>query len=558
MLERLEIKNFALLRDTSFAPSKGLIVISGETGAGKSLLMDAIGSLTGRRMTKEVIATGSERARVDAIFRPPTNLYPKLQELLPDDDLEEIIVSREFKWDGRSLSRINGHLVTLAQLKELIDKFIGIHGQHEQQQIFDAHTHLTILDNYIGPELKPLLESWRTILTERRKIASEIKQIGISPRRREMRIDWLEYSIEEITTADLQADSEEIILKKLDSLSEDEELANNLNACCNLLYSEDGDPIMQLDRVQRQLQEVADYNSDIDNIRLEMQQIVDRLRDLRSSLSNISESINYDPQEISELDEKLQLIAELRKKYGPSLRDVLDNLELFRSERQELISSETLLQEKIHILKELDLQLAELALQIHNCRVEYGRELAEKIELAVSNLGMSAVEFKVDIKLPGPDEKIVNYDNGRDLVEFLISTNIGEPLKPLAKIASGGEASRLLLAIKSIIADAEGLEILIFDEIDTGISGEAAVKVAHMLKQLSQDRQVLCVSHMAQVAALADEHWLIHKEVLDGITSTHLSKLDREQRTLEVTRLLAVDEIEARKLAESMLNENVN
>ncbi len=540
MLERLEIKDFALLRQADFNPGRGLIVISGETGAGKSLLLDAIGSLTGKRVNKDVIASDSERAQIEALFFDGEN---------------ELLISRQIKADGRSVAHIDGHLVTIAQLKEKTQKILGIHGQHEQQQIFDAKKHGQILDNYIGDSIQALLVAWRSTLADRRQIASEIKRLGISPKQRERRLDWLEYSIQEIEEAELNPDSETSILSRIEELSNAEEYASNLIDCCNYLYAEDNDPIDQLSRAYTHLQDIADSDVEIAEIRSEFAQIIDRLRDMRSTLHNCVERVDYRPQELAELNDKLDQIAELCRKHGPKLSDVIANLAAYRAERDELVASEEVLQQKIKELKRLDRELSQISDQLHSMRIEYGISLSEKIEKAVSELGMSAVQFAVDCKLPSADEKIVNYDNGRDTVEFLISTNVGEALKPLAKIASGGEASRLLLAIKSIIADAEGLDVLIFDEIDTGISGEAAVKVARMLKLLSKDRQVLCVSHMAQVAALADEHWLIHKEVEDGKTTTHLRKLSREERTEEVTRLLAVDEAEARNLAESLLRE---
>ncbi len=559
MLTRIEIKDFALLREAVFEPGEGLVVLSGETGAGKSLLLDAIGSLTGKRMSKDRIASGANKATVEAIFSNvtnlPTDLCAQLSNYSPDDDL---IISRELRADGRSVARINGQIVNLTLLKSVSDHLLGIHGQHEQQQIFEVSSHRQILDNFIGEKIKPLLDQWQQLILERKKLVRLIKKIGVSPRERKERLDFISYQLQELESANLKVEEENILYKQLKKLSAVEQLVSNLEQSLNYLQG-DGEQI----GAQKQLQIAAEVVEEISDFSENLLRVKERLYDLASATSEATsvleeylEKLDTDPRQVDKINKRLELYAKLQQKYHMDIERLLEHVDELKKEREELQNGQQNFAQYRKQLLELEAQLDEVSEQLHNLRTEAGTNLADLIIEALAQLDMRS-QFATHITSQSTEKSKGYQEFGRDNIEFLLSTNVGEPLRPLAKIASGGEASRILLAIKSIIAQAEGLSVLIFDEIDTGISGKAATKVAKMMHALAQNRQVLCVSHMAQIAAIADEQWQISKRVTTDQTATELSRLDDAGRIDEIARLLAGDseDKQARQLATKMLQQ---
>ncbi|NLJ70489.1 MAG: DNA repair protein RecN [Clostridiaceae bacterium] len=539
MLKKVEIKNFALIESAIFEPGKHLTVISGETGAGKSLLIDALGSLTGKRANREVVRTGFDYARVEAIF----SLNTELQNLRLFQDLdadEHLILSREIFADGGSQARINGRLVNNSLLREVSDHLIGLHAQHEQQQIFDLNEQRNLLDKYIGNSIADLLIEWQTLLKSRKKLAEQLREYGLNPAERARQLELLQYQIAEITDADLKIDEDKILLERNKILATLSRIKQDLIQARNILSadSEHGAASMIA-----QAASILDYSSRFSEktalYQKRLKQLASDVSEQAINLTDVYQELEAEPNEIEMINQRLDQIDKLKIKYGDTIKEILQYSADAEKRLNVLKKSEELFTQCRADLLSNEQEMAELAEKIHSLRFEAGQELSEQISFALAKLAMPNVKFSVKVKLLEKSEKGYYGLYGRDQVEYFIQPNIGEPLMPLNKIASGGEVSRILLAIKSILGENDELSVLIFDEIDSGVSGNTALSVAQMLREIADNKQVLCVSHMAQVAAASDTHFLIEKTVQDQRTSTQLKKLDLSEKTREVARLLS-------------------
>lgn len=539
MLKKVEIKNFALIESALFEPGAHLTVISGETGAGKSLLIDALGSLTGKRANREVVRNGFDFARVEAVF----SLTPEFQQLsvfqeLNDD--EQLILSREIYADGGSQARINGRLVNNSLLREVSEHLIGLHAQHEQQQIFALTEQRNLLDKYIGYSMKNLLNQWQTLLKVRKKLAQQLKEYGLNPAERARQVELLQYQITEIVDADLKIDEDKKLLERNKILSTLSRMKQDLSQARNILSADSEQGAASL---LAQAASILDYSSRFSEktarYQKHLKELAANVSDIAIDLTDVYQELKAEPNEIEMINQRLDQIDKLKIKYGDTIEDILKYLTDSRERLDVLIKSEELFVQCRKDLIVNEQEMSELAEKIHNLRIDAAKELSEKISFALAQLAMPNVKFSVKVNLLEKSEKGYYGLFGRDQVEYFIQPNIGEPLMPLSKIASGGEMSRILLAIKSILGDNDDLTVLIFDEIDSGISGNTAISVAQMLRDIAGNKQVLCVSHMAQLAAASDTHYLIEKSVRDRRTSTQLKKLDLSAKTREVARLLS-------------------
>lgn len=559
MLKKVEIKNFALIESALFEPGEHLTVISGETGAGKSLLIDALGSLTGKRANREVVRTGFDYARVEAVFILTPELQKqnltRFQEMTDD---EQLILSREIYADGGSQARINGRLVNNALLREVSEHLIGLHAQHEQQQIFDLKEQRNLLDNYIGDSITDLLNQWQTLLKSRKIMAEQLREYGLNPAERARQLELLQYQITEITDADLKIDEDRKLLERNKILATLSRMKQDLGQARNILSADSEHGAASL---IAQTASMLDYSSHfhekIGQYQERLKQLATEVSELAINLTDVYLELEAEPNEIETINQRLDQIDKLKIKYGDTIEEILQYLSDAEKRLNILKKSEKLFAQCRADLLINEQKMSELAEKIHRLRIEAGKELSEKISLALAKLAMPNVKFSVEVKLLEKSEKGYYGLFGRDQVEFFIQPNIGEPLLPLNKIASGGEVSRILLAIKSILGENEDLAVLIFDEIDSGVSGNTAISVAQMLREIAANKQVLCVSHMAQVAAASDTHYLIEKSIRNQRTSTQLKKLDLSEKISEVARLLSgnPDDQSAVNLAQEMVTQ---
>jgi len=542
MLIRIEITNFALIDSLTFEPEQGFTVLTGETGAGKSLIIDAIGALRGSRLSRNVVRSGTKKASIDGVFSG-------VEAIISIDDLSSygilveedglLFLSREVFSDGKSVCRINGKIVPLSVLRDIGAKLSDIHGQHDQQAIFSPSEHLFFLDKLCKEELSPVLETYTNALSLYKDCMEKMKLFGAAPEAREKQMELLLYQIQEIEDASWKEKEEESLLEEKGKLLSLEKIRSNISISDTLLSSEDENCVQMLARSVNALREISHLDSDLASLLEQAENAYYIVEALRDSVSDISQKYNTPSLSLADIEDRLFLFSRLKSKYGKSRDEIYTYLQKIQEEYAFLQGSEkklALLQkERAHLEKEL----LEKADKLHVIREKCAEKLSLDIVRELSSLEMKDARFVVAFS-KRPRERFFSK-NGYDEVEFLFSANKGEPEQKLAKIASGGEASRIMLAIKTILSKADETPILIFDEIDAGISGKAASVVAEKLYQISLFHQVLCVTHMAQIASGADAHFFIGKEVEGERSRTILKALDKEARIKEVSRLLSGD-----------------
>lgn len=539
LLLRVEIHDFALVEELVIEPADGFTVLTGETGAGKSILIDAFEFLSGTRSDRNMVRTDCDEARVEALFQ--------------SEDNEELLIFRSLNASGRSYAKINGELVTIRSLRDKMKDVLAIHGQNDQQAIFDDSLHRELVDAYAGDEAESLCADYLTLLQDLLEIDEDILRLGESPEQRASRQDFLSYQIEEIESADLQPSEEEELLKRAKTLQALQSLAEHLNTGLIALSAENDLGALSLIRHARKaLQEAARYSSKCKQLAEELESIEGDVDELVYELNRTSDKVSYEPEQVAEIDRRLSLIQRLKDKYGKSVDEVLLFLEKARTEYTFLKDSERIYAEKIAEKNLLLEKLAACSSDLLQVRQKASKSLIAKIIEELRSLNMKDLRFDVSITAISNRSTLPRDPHH---VSFMFSANPGEPLKPLVDIASGGEASRILLAIKTVLADVDNVSVLIFDEIDRGVAGETSQRIAEKLQEIGRHRQVLCVTHSAPIAASAKKHLLISK-VVDGKRSrTNVLELKNDARVAEIARLLSgsSNESEARSLAYSLL-----
>jgi DNA repair protein RecN (Recombination protein N) len=555
VLEHLEIRDLALIAHTGLDLGRGFQVITGETGVGKSLLLGAIEAISGKTVSKDLVRTGEETALVEGVFtdvRPYFEDNPEVLSYLEEDDM--LIISREIRRNGRNICRLNGRMVPLSFIQQIGDRLCDIHGQNDRQQIFLRDKHLGILDRYGRDLIGPAKKDYNRVYRAWQELKRKEREILIDPEERRLYMERLEYQINEILDINPEPGEDETLRQKRDLLRNTENITEGLEQVLAYMDGSEESPGLRdlLGLSRSQIQHLTLYFDGLEedlNRLIETEELLD---EVRRSLEKIQDRIDRDPQALAQVEDRLDKIHRLKLKYGGSIEEVRKYLDkaranLERTKEAGLLAS-TLEENKAKVLALLE----EKAQALYEKRLEVAAELEENVMAELNELGMEGAEFKVRFKRLDLEEA---KDYGLDQVEFMLSANKGEALKPLADTASGGEASRIMLAIKVTLAEADDTPLLVFDEIDTGISGRTTEIVGRKLEELGRTHQIICVSHQAQIAARADRHFYIFKESDDQRTRTHINLLKEEERSGEIARLLSgrSDDAKSLSLAQDML-----
>ena len=535
MLSLLHIENIALIEAEDIAFGEGFNVLTGETGAGKSIIIDAIGAVMGERTSRDLIRTGSRAALVTAIFRDLPDL-PWFHEngICPDEN-GELIISRKIQADGKNLCRVAGVPCTVVQLKALGAQLIDIHGQHDGQQLLDETCHLGYLDSF------GMLDGERTVYREGYEqlsaLARRIRSLQMDEAEKARRMDSLEFQISELERAGLRPGEEEELEERRELLRSADKLMAAVGGAYRAVVGDD-----ERDGAASLLSEAENAISRVAGLSQELGALAGSIAELRYAADDAAErlreakdSFDFSPQELDEVESRLDRLYQLKKKYGSSVEEMLAYLENSRAELEQIqMADDTILRlekKRTRLLAKVQASAEALSAK----RREAGERLKARIEEELRQLDMPKVRFEVEFSPKAGDPAL--DESGMDEVRFLMSANVGESLKPIAKVASGGELSRIMLALKNVLAENDSIMTLIFDEVDTGVSGRAAGKVAEKMSRLSRTCQVLCVTHLPQIAAMSDCHYSVQKQERDGRTFTNVDTLDREGRKKELARL---------------------
>mgnify|MGYP005862070723 FL=1 len=539
MLEHLHVKNLALIREAEIDFTEGLNILTGETGAGKSIVIGSVGLALGGKVAKDLVRPGADFGLAELVFSVTSErLKDRLKELdvIPEDG--QIILSRKIM-NGKSINKINGETVTLNQLRETAALLIDVHGQHEHQSLLQKKKHLEILDEYAKEELQPIKEKLAAAYTEWKKLTEEQKNARMDEESRMRELSLLEFETKEIEDAGLSIGEDEELEQRYRKMTGAKRLMEAAGTAYGLTgYEEAEGAGTAIGRALRELQGVQSLDEGLGDLTGQLSDIDSLLNDFNRELSDYVSSLEFAGEEFEQVEERLNQLNHLKSKYGKTLEAVLE----YGQRQQERLAA---LQDYDAYLARLEKQTAEKERELEGLceeasviRKRYAEVLCAKIRGHLIDLNFLDVEFELEF------DRISGYTSGGfDDAEFVISTNPGESLRPLAKIASGGELSRIMLAIKTVLADKDQIETVIFDEIDVGISGRTAQKVSEKMMLIGRSRQVICITHLAQIAAMADTHFRIEKQVADGGTRTEIRRLTEAESVEELARILGGAEI---------------
>ena len=531
MLSVLHIENIAVIEQAEILFEGGFNVLTGETGAGKSIVIDAISAILGERTYRDVIRTGANRAFVSAIF---TNIpqYDWFSENQVEFDPQELQVQREIYADGRNVCRVNGRPVSVASLKKLGGRLINIHGQHDSQQLFDEENHLTYLDAFARDEQE--LEAYQQAFSAMQSVQREIQKLSMDESENQRLVETLTFQIEEIRAANLVSGEEEQLKERRKVLQNAEKLSDALRMADEALYggdSSDGAAGL-LSNAEHALSRVSTISADMQTLHQKISDLMYSVQDAADELRAMRDDLSYSEGELEEIEERLDAIHKLKRKYGASVEDVLAYL----ADSEQRLDEIEFASDRIETLKKREAELQKETIRqgeiLREKRLSAAQAMESRICDELRQLDMPKIRFVCEFTPQQP------MQTGLDSVRFLMSANVGENLKPLSKVASGGELARIMLAMKQVLAQQDGVPTLIFDEVDAGVSGRAAQKVAYKLWTVSKGRQVLCVTHLPQIAAMADAEYTVEKRVENERTYTSVLHLDESGRKQELARLI--------------------
>lgn len=537
MLIQLNIKNFALIEELTVDFKEGFNILSGETGAGKSILIDAIDYVLGGKFSKDLIRTGENKTYVEAVFSIENKNLNGILDDLGIEYEDMLIISRETSLSGKGIAKVNGKSIIVSKLKKIREKLLDIHGQHQNQSILDRNNHISFLDNYIGSDIYTPLKEYTTLRDSLIEIRNKISKISSNNQNSKI-LDYTKFQIEDIEKAKLSENEEESLKEEYNILSNAEKINSSLALCLNILNNDSEGSISVLEGLSKVLGEFStlEKHLDIKEKRSNLEGAYYMISEISRDLRDMSEEIVYDEDRLSKINERIYEINTYKKKYGSTVKDILNYYEELKTKYNELINAEEILKELKNNEAKIFNKLKEVGKKLHDIRLSYTSSLEQQLLEELSYVGLNKSKMKIQVDFTDEPK-----ENGFDSVGFLISTNPGEPLKPLEKVLSGGELSRIMLAFKCVFAEKDEIATLIFDEIDTGISGAVGQRVGEKMYQVSLTHQVLCITHLPQIAILSDHHYFISKEVLDGKTYTRLKLLNEEQKIKQVSSMLGGD-----------------
>ncbi|MCI8352376.1 MAG: DNA repair protein RecN [Clostridia bacterium] len=524
MISTINIKNIGIIDNLSIDLNQGFNVLTGETGAGKTLIIDSLSIISGGRFSKEMIRKGENYSYVEACIYMPES------EIAIDGN---IIVSREIYENGRNSCKINGRLVTVSELKEFMKSIIDIHGQLDNQTLLDKASHIGYLDSFIGDEILEIKYKYRVLFDKYNKVKLELKNNYGDEKEKQRKLDLLKYQLNEIEYAKLKVGEDEVLEEQRKIMLNSSKIAENLEIADNTLSEQTIDSINVAIKALEKIENIDEkYEKKLSNLK----NIYYDIQEISRDINAMKNDVNFNEEERNNIEERLDNIFSLKRKYGNSIQEILQYKEEVEKEIFEIENLDEINNKLKNELKDIELKMMELAKQMNEIRIKEGKNLAIKINKELQDLEMQNAKFEVEVMHQEEFNK-----NGLDVVEFLILTNIGEEKKPLIKIASGGEMSRIMLAIKSVLAGVDKVPVLVFDEIDTGISGVAAIAVSMKMKNIARHHQVLCVTHLASIAAKGDSNYYISKEVKDNKTVTKIKLLTEEETIKEIARIASGD-----------------
>ncbi len=539
MLTHLHVKNLALIREAEIDFTEGLNILTGETGAGKSIVIGSVSLALGGKVSREMVRPGADYGLAELVFLVNREKQKeKLLELGITPEEDQVIISRKIS-DGRSINKINGETVTLSQLRETASLLIDVHGQHEHQSLLQKKKHLEILDEFAKEELGPVKEKLAGAFQNWKKLKKQLQEAQMDEESRLREISLLEFETDEIGKAELVPGEDEELERRYRRMTNARKLMEAAGSAYALTgYEEESGAGAVIGRAVRELQSAASFDEELSGLASLLSDVDGLLNDFNREMSDYLTSLEFDEKEFSETEERLNLLNYLKSRYGHTLEEILAYQEKQEQRLAALQDYDRYLQDLEARLKKAEEELQDLCAEASGIRQRYGKMLCEKIKEHLIDLNFLNVEFEMAF------EELPEYTaQGKDSAEFLISTNPGEPLRPLMKIASGGELSRIMLAIKTVLADRDEIDTVIFDEIDVGISGRTAQKVSEKMMLIGRTRQVICITHLAQIAAMADSHYRIEKQVEEGETRTQIRRLSEKESIEELARILGGAEI---------------
>lgn len=536
MLTRLCIENIAVIEKTEIEFFSGLNVITGETGAGKSILIDAIGMVLGQRTSKDIIRTGENKACVTAVFYiADKQIIDALSDIgITAEEDGTLHLYRELSMDGRSVCRANGVITPLSIVKEAGKLLVGIHGQQDNGILYTTARHIEVLDAFAGDALNNEAQQYTALFNKYTQLKKNAEQFENDMLTRERDLELYSYQINDIEAAQLKAGEDEELERQQRFIANAQRIYTALDNSYSLLYGSNANARDNIAKAIKELNPTIGFDQKLQEYYNELSDISYRVEDIARELNSYKENIEYEPSKLNLIEERLEQIKKLKRKYGSSIEEILLYLTTAIEKRQQLSNAADHAEEVEHAMQEALTELKAKAMRLNKLRQAAAQRLKNEIVKQLNDLEMKNVGFMARIDF-NEDKYTVK---GCDTVEFLISPNQGEELKPLSKIASGGELSRIMLAIKAVLSKNDSAVTYIFDEIDTGVSGRAAQKVAQKLYSVSKHKQSLCISHLAQIAGMADKHYLIEKNISKGRTSTAVKCLIEEERIQEIARII--------------------
>ncbi|PKR86021.1 DNA repair protein RecN [Heyndrickxia camelliae] len=549
MLQELTIRNFAIIDELNLSFEKGLTALTGETGAGKSIIIDAIHLLVGGRGSVEFIRHGEKKAEIEGLFTIKNNEHPcveRAREFGIEMEDGMIVLHRDISVNGKNVCRINGKLVTISVLREFGSTLVDIHGQHEHQELMNESLHLQLLDQFGKSEIEKAIENYSEIYKNYEQTLSRLKKLSENEQQMAHRLDLIQFQLREIQNADLQLNEDEQLLDEKRKLMNFERLFDSLKTSFEALQGEQRG-LDWISLLMTQMETAAELNKEYEPMLESVSNCFYTLEDITRNLSDALDHLEFEPDRLNEIENRLNEINQLKRKYGQSIQGILEYGAKIEEEIETITNRESHIEKLQKRLSTLQKDLFLEGKQLSDLRRRWAKRLTDAISNELKQLYMDKTIFEVKFHQSTENyldmQDIPFRKDGLDSVEFYISTNPGEPLKPLVKVASGGELSRIMLALKTIFSKHQGITSIIFDEVDTGVSGRVAQAIAEKIQQISVDSQVFCISHLPQVAAMADTHLFIKKETAGGRTRTSVQQLSPEEKITEIGRMISGVEI---------------